>query len=516
MRISAHTARLLAVASLTAISSAAVHATTWWGFEGTAQKDNFFLDGAFRPPDTMGAVGTTQFMETSNGSVAIYDKNTGGLLIREKASTFWQRMGLTGSSGDQRILFDHYSNRWIANGFCATVNEVCIGISDTSDALGTWKGTKITAFGPTNHVADYPTLAVNQNSVVIGTNNFTPSFSGTSLFTIPKADLLSGAPTVANMTRFDAPVAGADRGFAIQGVTNWTSESPTSHNIMAVSRDQFDVFAYRLNGTNAAGATQSAVTELNTAIYTFNGRGRQPDNLPGQVNNTSNRLVDTLDDRISGGVVQANGKIIGIHTVTPTGVPSANAFTELRWYVLDANTFATLSTGTIGGGNFDYYQGSVAINEFGDAVIGYNRSGSQTGDANGDGKADGRISFMGKTMKLVGNNLVQQGSDLLFRVSDVGDYRCGARTTVDAACRQRWGDYAAVTLDPNDPFKFYAIGEYAADWADFSAGQDGSLIRANWHTYVAVVTVPEPGTYALMALGLLAVAGVARRRSAKA
>lgn len=492
----------------------AASAASWWGFEGTAQKDNFFLDGAFRPPDTMGAVGTTQFMETSNGSVAVYDKTNGALLLRERASAFWQRMGMSGSAGDQRILFDHYSQRWIANGFCATVNEVCIGVSDTADALGTWKGTKITAFGSTSSVADYPTLSITQSSVVIGTNNFTPSFSGTSLFTIPKADLLNGAPTVANMTRFDTPLAGADRGFAIQGATNWTGENVNSHNIMTVSRDQFDVFAYRLNGTDSAGATQGAVTELNTAPYTFNSRGRQPDTLPGAPDNTSNRLVDALDDRFSGSVVQVDGKIIGIHTVTPTGVSSADAYTELRYYVVDANTFALLSAGTIGGGNFDYYQGSIAINEFGDAVIGYNRSGSQTDDANGDGMADGRISFMGRVMELQGNTLVQQGDDLLFRVSDVGDYRCGARNTVDTACRQRWGDYAAVTLDPNDPYKFYAIGEYAADWSDFSTAQDGTLIRANWHTYVAVVSVPipEPGTYALMALGLLAVGVAAQRR----
>lgn len=501
------TAALLAAGAST---TASAQISSWFGFEGTAQKDNFFLDGAFRPPDTMGAVGITQFMETSNGSVAVYDKNTGALLLRERASAFWQRMGLSGSSGDQRVLFDHYTQRWIANGFCAQTNEICIGVSDTANALGTWKGTKITT--AVGNVADYPTLSVTQNGVLIGVNNFAPSFTGTTLFSIPKADLFGGAPTVANMTAFTTASSAADRGFAIQGVTNWTGETANSHNVLAVSRDQFDVFAYRVNGVNAAGATQTAVVELNTPLYTFNGRGRQPDTLPGQANNTGNRLVDTLDDRLSGMPVQVNGKIIGIHTVTPTGVPAASAFTELRWYVLDANTFATLSQGTIGGGNYDYYQGSIAVNEFGQAVVGYNRSGSQTADADGDGKADGRITFAALTMELVGNNLVATGPEQVLRVSDVGDYRCGARTTVDTVCRQRWGDYAQVALDPTDPRRFYAIGEYAAEWADFSTAQDGSLIRANWHTYVASISVvPEPATWGLMALGMGLVGASARR-----
>jgi hypothetical protein len=128
----------LGLLALSAVASAVQAQTTWRGFEGTAQLDNFFLDGAFRPPDTMGAVGTTQYMETTNGSVTVYDKATGAVLSRVGANAFWIAAGQNGSAGDQRILFDMYTNRWVMNGFCAGVNEVCIAVSDTSNALGTW------------------------------------------------------------------------------------------------------------------------------------------------------------------------------------------------------------------------------------------------------------------------------------------------------------------------------------------------------------------------------------------
>ncbi len=488
---------LVAVSALTAVASASAQTTYVRGFEGTSQLANCALNQCFRPPDTMGAVGTTQFLETNNGSITVYDKASGTVLQRTSMPDWWTSVGLPGgANGDQRVLFDHYTNRWIMNGFGPTGNIINLAVSDTSNALGTWKSVAIPVLP--SGTADYPTLAIDDKAVYIGTNNFTPGFSGTSLLSIPKADLFGGAPSVARMTTFTSPLASPDNGFAIQPVVNWQGNPTNTTAVIADSRDgNYQVF-YRLNGVNGAGATQTASSRIVGSDYVGAGPGRQPDGT---------RLVDTLSPRITANAVQANGKVFSTATVQS----SLGDFAAVRWTVVDANTGALLSSGNIEEAGFDFYEGSIAVNEFGEAVIAYNRSGGATADGNSDGFADGNISFLARAYDLSGDALVQDGAELLLKVSPISDYRCGVRTTVDTACRQRWGDYAAITIDPNDHRSFYAIGQYAESWSVIPGLT--TTPRAIWATYVAQIsTVPEPSTYGLMALGLGVIGMAARRR----
>ena len=493
---------LVAVSALTVVAAASAQAVFVRGFEGTSQLDNCALGQCFRPPDTMGAVGTTQYMETNNGSIAIFNKATGALTSRESMPAFWTRVGLPGgANGDQRVLFDHYTNRWIMNGFGSSGNLINIAVSDTANASGTWKSTQLvgTALGVPGTL-DYPTLSMDDKGVYIGTNNFNPSFTGTSLFVIPKTSLFGGAPSTAGMTIFTTSLAGPDNGFAIQPALNWQGNPTNTLSVIADSRDFNAQVFYKVNGVNAAGATQTASAQIGGSGYTPAGAGRQPDGT---------RLVDTLSPRITASAVQLNGKIFSTATVQADA--GVGDFAAVRWTVVDASSGALLSSGKIQQANFDFYEGSIAINEFGEAVIGYNRSGAVTTDGNGDGLADGRISFMARAYDLSGNNLVQDGSEMLLRVSGISDYRCGERTLVDTSCRQRWGDYAAVTIDPSNHRKFYAIGEYASQWAIIPGAT--STERAIWNTYIAeIAMVPEPSQYALMALGLGVIGFTARRR----
>lgn len=489
------------------------------GFEGVSQYDGASFGRNFIPPDTIGAVGATQYMETTNGAYAVFDKTTGTRTSLVSDVAFWAGAGQTGTNGDSRVMYNAAANRWVVVAFGGNAKDLQIAVSDTSDALGGWKSTKFEGyagfgFGAT---ADYPTLAMDTNAVYIGTNNFAPktnggtnSFRGTTMNVIPLDSLFNGvAPTTTNMAQIVTPYNGAvgdqDRGFAPQGV-NTTSGGSTG-TVIGASLFNYDSLGYRVNGlssASAAGASATAVTYLGQASFVSPGAARQPSVAIPE----NRRIVDALDERISSSVYEANGRIYMVNTVDPTGDGLDEA--RVRYTVLDATTLAVLSEGDIGQAGYDYYQGSIAVNSFGEVVIGYNRSGLDA--------ATGKISFMGQSFATgVNGELVARSGELLLKESLTDDYHNGSLFGQVNAGRQRWGDYSQVSVDPTDPHQFYLIGEFAREYNNAAGGHPGGTGGSRWGTWIAVidasvVAVPEPSTYGMMFFGLGAMGLMAKRR----
>jgi hypothetical protein len=473
------------------------------GFEGISQYDGASFARNFIPPDTMGAVGRTQYFETSNGAYAVFDKYTGARLSLTSDLAFWAAAGQTGANGDSRVMYNAAAGRWIAISFGASVSDIQIAISDTDNALGTWQSTKFTGFA--GGTADYPTLALDNNAVYIGTNNFAPSFKGTTLNVIPLDSLFgAGAPSVTGMKQFNTPFPGTfeDRGFALQGV-NSTGAGSTG-TVLAASIFAFDSLGFKvdnLTSSDATAGTLGATTYLGQAAFTSPGAARQP-----SVGLAANqRVIDALDERISSSVYEVNGRIYMVNTVNDTA--DGLDETRVRYTVLDANTFAILAEGNIGEAGYDYYQGSIAVNEFGEVAIGYNRSGLDP--------TTGKISFLAQLFRTMSDGSLQSmGAEMLLKESLTDDYHNGSPFGQAAAGRQRWGDYSQVSVDPSNAHNFYLIGQFAREYNLPQFGHPGGTGFSRWGTFIAVLTtpVPEPQTWAMMVFGFGLMGYAMRRR----
>jgi hypothetical protein len=489
-------------------------------FNALGDYDTRLLGRALVPPDTMGAVGTTQFVQIVNGAFGVFDKATGNLLGGTSDVGFWNQLGQTGTGGDPRILFNHQQQRWIAIGFGADTKDINIAVSDTADALGNWKATKFEGLarlpgtntnGSTfQTIADYPTLAMDNNAIYIGTNNFRQEvadgptgYRGTSLFVLNAADVFAASgPNLTNTQVFNTPfVSGSmsndtTRGFAIQGVNSNEAADGKGH-VVAASAFVNGVLAYDILNAGSGSATQTA-SQMLYGGYDTNAAARQP----GRV--TPLRNIDTLDDRISSNAWEVNGKTYFAHTITLPGTDR----TTVRVTVMDSNTKDVIQTLDLGEAGYDFYQGSIAVSASGTAVVAYNRSGFS--------QVDGKIGIYAQTLGMLSDGRLYKSSDaILVKTSDTAGYLNGnPEATGVPNGRQRWGDYAAVTLDPNDPNTFWAIGQYAAEPYEVTRpGYPPASGFSRWGQYVVAINaaVPEPATWAMMIAGFGFVGAAARR-----
>ena len=477
-------------------------------FEGISQYDVASFGRNFIPPDTIGAVGKTQYMELVNGGMAVFDKATGARTLIQSDVAFWAAAGKAGTRGDQRVMYNAAADKWIALSFGADLGNIQIAVSDSGNAAGTWKSTQFAGFA--GGIADYPTLALDNNAVYIGTNNFNAAgtaFKGTTLNVIPIGDLFATlGPSAAAVKQFNtaccAPGFDITRGFAIQGVNS--TDPGTTGKIITASLTVNALQRYDVLNAGTAGATRTASSGSLGSGYDSNSLGRQP----YTTGTGASRVIDTLDDRISASAYEVNGKIYSVHTITEPGSDR----TSVRVSVMNSTTNAIIDEFDIGALGYDFYQGSIAVNSLGQVVVGFDRSGTST--------VDGKITVMARTFNTSGTgHLYQTGSDLVLRVSDTDSYHNGSPFGNPAAGRQRWGDYSAVSLDPTDSSKFWLIGEFAREFNNAAGGHPGGTGGSRFGTFIAEIGlsptgVPEPSTWAMTILGLGLVGSAIRRRRA--
>ncbi len=150
-----------------------VSSTPGLNIAGVGNGDYGFAPDA-APPDTNGAVGTTQYVQWVNESFAVFSK-TGTLLAGPKAgNTLWSTLGggcATNNDGDPIVQFDKQAGRWIFTQFSVSSSPFlqCVAVSQTSDATGAYN---LYSFSYGTNFPDYPKLGVWPDAYYITFNIF--------------------------------------------------------------------------------------------------------------------------------------------------------------------------------------------------------------------------------------------------------------------------------------------------------------------------------------------------------
>jgi hypothetical protein len=454
-------------------------------FAGLAQSSP---GGGVIPPDTMGAVGPNIFFETLNSQFQGYSTLTGGPVGSALTDAqFWANAGISTTVinagqglSDPRVIWNASSQRWFAAEIntASTGNQLMLARSDTADPTGTWKAVNFTAnagFG------DQPLLSLDQNGVSVGLNDFTSasgSFSGVSVWNVPKNDLLLASPTAANRTGFENLTTGI--GISPDGALNLAASAPQS-NIFSETSNGRTLIYNKITGAGAANATLSSAINLPLAGgFTSPFAARQP-------GDTSGATLDTGDPRFNTTPVQIGNLVYLVHTL---GSSTGGNHDVIDWDIVDLtnpNAPVLVREGQINDPNFDFYYPSIAANANGDFVIGFNRSGPSA--------TTGNIATFYEICHFNGQVC---DSPSLINQSPVSEYN-----QTFGGPSNRWGDYSATILDPVNQNRFWTVQEYA-------------LATDQWATIIGEIdTAPEPATMALFAAGAGLLAVRARRRSRK-
>ncbi|HBB88703.1 MAG TPA: hypothetical protein DC047_13920 [Blastocatellia bacterium] len=442
--------------------------------------------GAF-PPDTMGAVGPTQFFVFLNGRMRTFNKTTGVAdgVINADPDVFFATVitppgaGELAFTSDPQVRFDRLSNRWFlviidvvvnaATGATTKANRVLIAVSDAASNGTIGVSTVWTLYqfqGDATLFTDYESLGIDANALYIGGDMFTlaGAFNSTKGFVIPKAPALVGTPlTVWAFSGLVATATGAGP-FAPRGVDNYdtTNTGPAAIGyFIGVDNATFNTLMIRRvtnPGSLAPAPTISANISVATPLTTrFPVLVRHLGNTGG-----NNGRLDSLDDRLYAAHLR-NGRLWTAHSigVNNTGVAGAtNNRNAARWYELQ-NVSATptvLQSGTLFDNNAtndvnqrNYSIPAIMVSGQGHVALGVTIAGtSESINAFTTGRLVG--DTLGALRNGPGGAALPGYTATATAYNPPGDPGSGSG--------RRWGDYSFTSLDPKDDMTMWTIQEY--------------------------------------------------------
>ena len=423
--------------------------------------------GAGHPPDTNGDVGPQYFIQTVNTSIGVYRKTDD---VRVAAFTFDTFMSQgqfgnlcdTDNFGDPIVLYDTFEDRWVITDFAFQLDGSgnvinppgsfqCLAVSKSGDPVtGGWNFYSINTAGG---LGDYPKFGIWPDGIYMTVNMFDYSAGGSyqnpRAYAFNKGQMYAGAPSV-QVVSFDLPASDftvlpsngrLQTGTPPPGTPNYYLSTWQFTNALSVYKFHVDWNSISLSTFTGPDTPLAATSWPNASVP----------NAPSQGGNN----LDVLQIRAMMQVQYTNlngaESLWATHTVRRQ---DTNGFAASRWYQVNVTGGTVNSnlpqavTWDPDGANVLYrFVPSLALNKAGDMALGYSTSSSTTKPA---------IKYAGRLSSDPANTFSQTEQTLL-QGTGTQTGSCGGSTCT------RWGDYSAMTLDPDGCTFWYTNEYYATD-----------------------------------------------------
>jgi hypothetical protein len=397
-------------------------------FEGVNQTLAFGPGSGFLPPDTHGAISTTQFVEIVNTALVVYDRDSGAVLKRVALNElFGYPVPPSPYIFDPRAAYDRAADRFVITGVAfaeaADVEFFFIGVSETPDATGAFLVQRVNVRQPPfrfNALFDYPILGIGRDAVFVTSNIFAPGFVGADLVVFPKAPLYAGQS--ATITVFSQLIGTLTPPIVLD-------QNGSSFLLANLPNTPF-VAVYELTGSGDPTTTTLADPfVIFVPTYHIPRSAQQPGTFA---------TLDTLDTRFVNASTQVGTSLFNVHTI------ALGTFPTPRWYELDLAAHAVAQTGVFfATGTSDDWNASIVVNDTSDAFVTWSSSnalGSREENPPyfAQVRTSGRISTDPAGV-IPSGVVVFQSTTSYFGF--------------------RWGDYSAITLDPINASCAWGVNE---------------------------------------------------------
>ena len=405
------------------------------------------------PPDTVGDVGANHFIQAVNGGtdVQVWNKLTPSNLV---ASFDLDSLGSGACAhgfGDPIVIYDRHADRWVLMEFVGNGNELCVYVSQTSDPVsGGWYA--YTFLPPSK--PDYPKLAVWPTDTNGGDGSFVVTANaGVAVYALERGPMLTG--NAAGFLDFNLPGLA---GFLFETVTPADIDGPTlpptgapavvmrhrdteAHNGPAVAGDLLEMWHLDVDWATTANTTLTQAPSIDVADFSSDLCGLTSFACIPQPNTAT--LLDPLREMIMHRLQYINHDddfetLVGNFVVDASGTDRAG----IRWFELRrtggaASMWTLHQEGTYSIDTDNRWMGASAMDQSGNIALAYNVSSGST--------------FPG--LRYTGRH----EADTLGVMTAV-ETTLVAGTSYNGS--NRYGDYAAMGLDPQDDCTFWFTGEY--------------------------------------------------------